>query len=64
MRDETSTTVSYLIGPTQLENNKYYIKSIAEVIQFLVVNELSLRGTFCTEIKKSVVYSQICSNIL
>ena len=29
---ETSTTVSYLLSPTQLENNKYYIKSIDEVI--------------------------------
>ena len=52
MRDLTSTTVSFLLGPTQLENNRYYIKSIAEVIQFLVVNELSLRGTFCTEMEK------------
>ena len=52
MRDSTLTTVSCLVGPTQLENNRYYIKSIAEVIQILVVNELSLRGTFCTEIEK------------
>lgn len=32
-----------------VEKNRYYIKSIAEIIQFLVVNELALRGHFNIE---------------
>lgn len=60
-RDGSSTSVSYLLGPTQLENYRYYIKSIAKVIQFLVVNELSLRETYCTEIEKeSGIFTNLC----
>ena len=45
-RDSTGTTVdSLLVGKTALEKNRYYVKSIAEVVQFLCVNELGLRGT-------------------
>ena len=32
----------YLVSSKVIENNRYYIRSIAEVIQFLALNELSL----------------------
>ena len=44
-RKATGETISNLLGPTQLEKNRYYIKTIGEIIQFLAINELPLRGT-------------------
>ena len=37
-------TISEQLGPQILKQRKYYIRSIAEAIQFLIVNELSFRG--------------------
>lgn len=48
-RTDTSQSISTLISSNVLEKNRYYIKSIAEIIQFLVVNELALRGHFNIE---------------
>ena len=36
--------IVHLLSEKQLENKRYYIKAIAEVIQFLVVNEILLHG--------------------
>ena len=36
----------------QIQNNRYYIKSIAVVIQFLAFNELGFRGTFDEDLEK------------
>ena len=36
----------------QIQNNRYYIKSIAECIQFLAVNELGFRGTYDEDLEK------------
>ena len=44
-REATGETICNLIGPTQMEKNRYYIKTIGEVVQFLAVNELPLRGS-------------------
>lgn len=44
-REETGETIANLLGPTQIEKNRYYIKSIGEVVKFLAVNELPLRGS-------------------
>ncbi|KAL2077521.1 hypothetical protein ACEWY4_027025 [Coilia grayii] len=38
-------TISDLLGQTQVEDNRYYIKSIGQVVQFLCVNELGFRGS-------------------
>ena len=44
-REATGETIANLLGPTQIEKNRYYIKSIGEVVKFLAVNELLLRGS-------------------
>lgn len=38
--------VSTLVNNEVLERNRYYVTSIAEIIQFLAVNELPMRGTY------------------
>ncbi|KAG2469667.1 POMT1 transferase, partial [Polypterus senegalus] len=43
-RAETGESIVQLLGPTQIEKNRYYVKSTGEAIQFLAVNELALRG--------------------
>lgn len=43
-RTETDNTIVHQLGQTHIEKNRYYVKSIGEVIQFLAVNELALRG--------------------
>lgn len=44
-REATGATNSNLLGPTQIEKNSYYIKTIGEVVQFLAVNELPPCGS-------------------
>ena len=44
-REEMGETIANLLGSTKIEKNRYYIKSIGEVVKFLAVNELPLRGT-------------------
>lgn len=39
-------SVSSLVCNDALEKNRYYVQSIAEMVQFLVLNELALRGTY------------------
>jgi len=41
---KTGESIVKRLVTDQVENNRYYLRSIAEVIQFLVVNELPLRG--------------------
>lgn len=48
-RVNSCLSVSTLINENVLEKHRYYIKSIIEVIQFLVVNELSFRGDYIEE---------------
>lgn len=48
-RDTSSTAVSTLVNQNVLEIHRYYIKSIIEAVQFLVVNELALRGSYVIE---------------
>lgn len=43
-RGETGESIVHLLGQTQIEKNRYYVKSVGEVIQFLAVNELAFRG--------------------
>lgn len=43
-RQVSGETVACLLGPQQIEKNRYYIKSMAGVVKFLAVNELPLRG--------------------
>jgi len=43
-RTNTKQEISTLVNERQLEKNQYYITSIVEVIQFLCVNKLPLRG--------------------
>lgn len=45
-RHNLKTTIGNLLHEKQIENNRYYIKSIAEVIQFLAVNELGFRESY------------------
>lgn len=46
---ELTLLIFTLISSNVLEKNRYYVKFIAEVIQFLVVNKLALRGNFNIE---------------
>lgn len=46
VRLETNKTVSMMVSHDVLENRKYYLKSIAEIVQFLASNELAFRGTY------------------
>jgi hypothetical protein len=48
-RQNTGISVSTLVNHNILEKHRYYIKSIAEIIQFLAINELVLRGTYEAE---------------
>ena len=43
-RANTKQKISTLVNEMQLEQNRYYVTSIVEVIQFLCINELPLRG--------------------
>ncbi|GBP59176.1 hypothetical protein EVAR_53330_1 [Eumeta japonica] len=51
-RISTSSSVETLINQKVLEKYRYYVKSIMEVIQFLIVNELALRGNYILEEEK------------
>ncbi|KAL4719457.1 hypothetical protein ACJJTC_000469 [Scirpophaga incertulas] len=48
-RISTSSSVETMIHQKLLEKYRYYVKSIIEVIQFLIVNELALRGNYILE---------------
>ncbi|KAG2457892.1 MED6 polymerase, partial [Polypterus senegalus] len=41
---ETGESIVQLLGPTQIEKNRYYVKIIGEPIQFLAVNEEARHG--------------------
>jgi hypothetical protein len=43
-REQSGNTIVKQIVSDQVESNRYYVKCITEIIQFLVVNELPLRG--------------------
>lgn len=45
-REKMNLSVSSLVYNDVLEKNRYYVQSIAEIVQFLVINELALRGTY------------------
>ena len=49
VRDEKNQFVSTLVNEKILEDNRYYLSSIVEMIQFLASNELPFRGTYNTE---------------
>lgn len=45
-REASAETIDcMLVGKTQLEKNRYYVKSIGGVAKFLCINEQGLRGT-------------------
>jgi len=44
VRRNSCKTIEHQLSGEQLLRNRYYVKSIAEVVQFLAVNELSFRG--------------------
>lgn len=43
-RNSSGTAIENLLLGEQLVKNRYYIKSVAEAVQFLAINELSFRG--------------------
>lgn len=44
--EQTQTkAVECLLESTQIQSNRYYVKCIEEVMPFLTVNELALRGS-------------------
>lgn len=45
-------TFGSLLSSKQIENNRYYVRSIAEIVQFLAVNELALRGNYSLDQEK------------
>ena len=44
-RAKTGTTISYQLNTQQIDNNRYYIKAVAQIVQFLATNELAFRGS-------------------
>ncbi len=40
----TSKEISTLINTDQLQRNRYYLSAIIDVVEFLAVNQLPLRG--------------------
>lgn len=48
-RETLGHEVSTMVYEEQLKKNRYYVKSIAEMIQFLAIHELPLRGTYDIE---------------
>lgn len=51
-RKSTNTTIHSLLGSKVIEDNRYYVKAIAEFIQFICVNELAFRGNYILELEK------------
>jgi len=51
-RVETTTEISTLLNENVLEKHRYYVKSIFEIIIFLIVNELPFRGDFDLEMQE------------
>jgi len=45
-RTESNTSISTLVNDEALERNRYYVSSVIQVVQFLVVHELALRGSW------------------
>lgn len=45
-RTAVGKTISTLLNDSALERNRYYIRSLIEIIQFLAINELASRGTY------------------
>ena len=44
-RAKTGTTISYQLNTQQIDNNRYYIKAVAQIVQLLATNELAFRGS-------------------
>jgi len=53
--------VGQQLNSEQLERNRYYVKGIAEVVQFLAVNELGFRGD--TIASSADLEANICDDI-
>ena len=51
LRISHDAEVSTLANDNVLAKNRYYIKSVFDIIKFLVINELPLRGTYDNEEK-------------
>ena len=49
LRDTNENSVSTLVNDKVLEENRYYVISIVEMVQFLATNELPFRGTYDSE---------------
>ena len=43
---QNANSVSLMISSDVLERRRYYVHSIAEIVQFLAVNELAFRGDY------------------
>ena len=43
-RTSSNTTIQNLVFQDRIENNRYYVKSIADCMKFLIMNELAFRG--------------------
>ncbi|KAI6651162.1 Zinc finger MYM-type protein 1-like [Oopsacas minuta] len=46
LRESSQLEISTLVCANAFEKNRYYIRSIAEIVLFLAVNELALRGNY------------------
>lgn len=51
-RDANNETILEQLGSEVYVKRRYYIRSIAEAIQFLIVNELSFRGNYNEDIHR------------
>lgn len=58
----SGTSVSTLVSNDILEKHRYYIRSVAEVIQFLAVNDLAFRGNYVKDyetLRKGIIHKLI-----
>ena len=44
IREETNKEISTLVHTDQLARNRYYVSAVVDIIAFLAVNQLPLRG--------------------
>lgn len=65
IRTDSGKSVSLMVSADVLEKRRYYVRSIAEVVKFLAVNELPFRGTYdLTQHEEGGLFNRLLSYTL
>ena len=51
-RTKGDREISTMLSSDMLERNRYYVKSVVEVVQFIALNELAFRGTYDADVRE------------